>query len=54
MLRDWSFGVECPTLFGEVACVTGSCPQLGNWNPDQVNVHVPILTRASFCLINYP
>jgi len=36
--------VEAVTSPGEVVCLTGSCPQLGGWNPDKV---VPmVLTQA--------
>ena len=36
MEREWDFYVECSTLPGEVVCVTGSCPELGNWKADDV------------------
>ena len=39
MSRLWTFQVTCKTLPGEVVCVTGSCPELGNW---KVNKIVPL------------
>lgn len=30
-LREVEFSVSCTTNPGEVVCVVGNCPQLGNW-----------------------
>ena len=35
-MREWSFRVEGVTAPGEVICVTGSCDELGEWNPKRV------------------
>jgi 4-alpha-glucanotransferase len=29
------FNVQCPTSWGEVVCVVGSIPELGNWDPEK-------------------
>ena len=36
MKRLWNFKINCKTFPGEVVCITGSCPELGNWKVDQV------------------
>jgi hypothetical protein len=36
MDREWNFFVECSTLPGEVVCLTGSCPELGDWKVNNV------------------
>ena len=35
-MREWSFKVEGMTAPGEVMCLTGSCDELGEWNPKRV------------------
>jgi hypothetical protein len=41
-MREWSFRVEGVTAPGEVMCLTGSCDELGEWNPKRV---VPMTTN---------
>ena len=36
MTRLWTFKVNAKTFPGEVVCIVGSCPELGNWKTDQV------------------
>ena len=36
MKRLWNFKINCKTFPGEVVCISGSCPELGNWKVDQV------------------
>ena len=47
MGRRWTFNVTCQTYPGEVVCLTGSCPDLGNWKPDQVRP-LEILDDSSY------
>jgi len=37
MARSWTFNVNCKTFPGEIVCITGSCPELGNWKVDKVH-----------------
>ena len=36
VMRNWKFRVEADVVPGEIMCITGSCSELGEWNPDNV------------------
>lgn len=40
--RGWKFKVQVATGPGEVVCITGSCQELGQWDPNRV---VPMLLK---------
>lgn len=48
MPRTWTFNVDCKTLPGEVVCITGSCPELGNWKVDKVRPMVAQEDNSGF------
>ena len=54
--REWTFSVEVSTLPGEVVCLTGSCPELGEWKASKV---VPLKVESEnegngFCFQTNP
>ena len=51
MKRSWTFNVNCQTYPGEIVCVTGSCPELGNWKMDQV---LPMTSKEDPYQLLYP
>lgn len=44
--RRWKFKVQAATGPGEVVCITGSCPELGEWDPNKV---VPMVLKEANC-----
>ena len=42
--RNWLFKVEAATAPGELVCLTGSCTELGSWDP---NLVVPLALKEA-------
>ncbi len=45
MKMDVTFSVNAETKLGEVVCIVGDCPELGNWDPHKAKP-LTLETRA--------